>query len=76
MFVDLLEEESALETHFLDAPVQACDAQARAVVVFFDVVDAPPKIDAFSVVGGFDGGREIFLREGSRGWKYRSARCS
>lgn len=40
VFVELLEEEGALEAHLLDAPVEPRDAEPRAVVVLFDVVDA------------------------------------
>jgi hypothetical protein len=62
VFVELLEEKGALESHFLDASIKAQDALAGRVVGLFDVVDAPAEVDAFAVVGGFDRGREIFLR--------------
>jgi hypothetical protein len=54
VFLELVEEEGALEAHLLDAPVQALDALSCAVVVLLDVVDAPAQFDAFAVVGGFD----------------------
>ena len=72
VFVELLEEEGALEAHLLDAAVEAQDALARAVVGFFDVVDAAPEIDAFAVVGGFDGRRQVFLRVGAGCWGWVS----
>lgn len=68
VLVDLLEEEGALETHLLDAAVQARDAQTGAIVVLLNVVDAPADVDAFPVVGAFDRGWEVFLRKRSRCW--------
>ena len=60
VFVELLKKECALESHLLDAAVQACDAQARAIIVLFDVGYAAAEVDAFSVVGAFDRGRKVF----------------
>jgi hypothetical protein len=66
VFVQLLKEKRALQPHLLDAAVQARDAQARAVVVLFDVGYAAAEVDAFPVVGAFDRGREVFGRDGAR----------
>lgn len=66
VLLQLLEEKGTLESHLLDAAVQPCDALARAIVVLFNVGDAAAELDAFSVVSGFDRGREFFLREGAR----------
>jgi hypothetical protein len=68
VFVQLLKEKGALEAHLLDAAVEAQDALARAVVAVFDVGDAAAQVDAFSVVGGFDRGGEVFLRVRAGGW--------
>lgn len=65
MFVELLKKECALESHLLDAAVQACNAQARAIVVLFDVGYAAAEVDAFSVVGAFDRGRKVFGGDGT-----------
>lgn len=61
MLVELLEEEGALEAHFLDSAVEPDDAGAGAVVGVVDVGYAPLEVDAFAIVGGFDRGREVFL---------------
>lgn len=68
VLVQLLEQECALEAHLLDAAVQACDAQARAVVVLFNVGYAAAEVDAFAVVGAFDRRREVFGRDGAGRW--------
>lgn len=65
MFVELLEEEGALEAHLLHAAVEAQDSLTGGVVGLFDVVNAAAELDAFAVVGGFDGGGEVFLRVGA-----------
>lgn len=54
MFINLFEEEGALEAHLLDSAVEARDAQAGAVVGVFNVGDAAAQVDAFSVVCCFD----------------------
>jgi hypothetical protein len=54
VLVELLEEEGALQTHLLDAPVQAQDALAGRVVGLLNVVDAPAEFNAFAIVGAFD----------------------
>lgn len=54
VLVELFEEKSALEAHLLDSTVQSGYAQARAIVVVFDVGYPAAKVDAFAVVGGFD----------------------
>lgn len=69
MLVELLEQEGALEPHLLDAPVEAQDALARRVVGVFDVGYAPAQVDAFAVVGRFDGGGKVFLGVGAGGWE-------
>jgi hypothetical protein len=68
MFVQLLQQECALEAHLLDSAIQACDAQARAVVVLFDVGYAAAEVDAFAVVGTFDRGGEVFGGDGAGRW--------
>jgi hypothetical protein len=65
VFHELVEEKCALEAHLGDCAAEAFDAQARAVVAIFDVVDAAAELDAFSVVSCFDRWREIFLGEGA-----------
>lgn len=65
VLLQLLEEEGALEPHLGDASVQPFDAEARAVVVLFDVVDAAPQLDAFAVVGCLDRRWEVLLRKGA-----------
>jgi hypothetical protein len=56
VLVELFEQEGALETHLLDAPIEAQDALAGGVVGFFDIVNAASQVDAFAVVGGLDRG--------------------
>ena len=46
----------------------AQDALAGGVVGVFDVGYAPAEVDAFAVVGGFDGGGEVFLGVGAGCW--------
>lgn len=67
VLVDLLEKESSLQTHLLDTAVKARDAQARAIIVLFDVVDAPTNLNAFAVICCLDRRWKVFLRERSRG---------
>jgi hypothetical protein len=62
VLVDLLEEEGALEAELGDATVLADDARVVGVVGVGDVVYTASQVDAFAVVGGFDRGREVFLR--------------
>jgi hypothetical protein len=54
VLVELLEKKCALETHLLDAAIQAQDALAGRVVGLFNVVDAPAEVDAFAVISTFD----------------------
>jgi len=54
----LLEQEGALEPHLQHGAVEARASLSGAVVGFFDVVQPPFQLDAFSVVGFFDGRRE------------------
>lgn len=68
VLVQLLEKECALEAHLLDAAVQACDAQARAVVVLFNIGYAAAEVDAFAVIGPFDRRGEVFRGDGAARW--------
>ena len=69
MPLQLFKQEGALKAHLLDAAIQALYALSCAIVVLFNVVDAPAQVNAFAVVGGLDGRWQIFLREGSRCYK-------
>lgn len=66
VLLQAVEEEGAFETHLLDPAIQALDALSCAIVVLFNVVDAPAQLDALAVVGGFDGWWKVLLRECSR----------
>lgn len=72
MLVQLFKEEGSFQPHLGDCAVKSLDSEAGAVVVFFDVVDAPAEFDAFSVVGDFDGWGEVFLRICSVEWWHDS----
>lgn len=68
VFVELLKKKCALETHLLNSAVQACDAQARAVIVLFDIGYAAAEVDTFPVVGAFNRGRKVFRGDGAGCW--------
>lgn len=47
---ELFQQEGSLESHFHDGAVESPYPDARHVIVFFYLIDAPAKLDAFSIV--------------------------
>lgn len=60
VLVELFKKKGALEAHLLDPAIQTGYPQARAVIVVLDIGYSATQFNAFPVVGGFDGWRQVF----------------